>query len=368
MAIDRRQFLAGALAMAGGGVRPAHAVQPGPEALYAATRKGAGGDYSAAIFNASGRDLNAVMLPARGHDVTACPVTKRCVAFARRPGNFAVAFSADRAAAPLRFTTPPNRHFYGHGIFSPDGRLLFTTENDFGAGEGRIGIYDATGGFKRVGEFSAYGIDPHDIALLSDRATLVIANGGMATHPDFGEGRLPLNLADMQPSLSYIDLRTGDLFETHRLPQALHTASLRHLDIGAGDRVIIGCQTPQTGQNDLPLVLRHRRGGDLSIAEIGEGRAAEMRGYISSVAVDTSGKIAALTSSKGGLVLFLDVLSGRVIGSRALTDVSGVAADARSGAFLLTSGYGEIVAGASAQAVSRLAETDWHWDNHAVKL
>jgi hypothetical protein len=36
--------------------------------------------------------------------------------------------------------------------------------------------------------------------------------------------------------------------------------------------------------------------------------------------------------------------------------------------FLLTSGYGEIVAGAAPETVSGLAETAWHWDNHAVKL
>jgi hypothetical protein len=368
MEIDRRRWLAGALAVASSGVLPARAAPAQSEALYAATRKGAGGAYSAAIFNAAGRDLNAVTLAARGHDVTVCPVSKRCVAFARRPGNFAVAFATDRAAPPLRFTTPPDRHFYGHGIFSPDGRLLFATENDFGAGEGRIGIYDASGGFQRQGEFSAHGIDPHDIALLRDGATLVIANGGMATHPDFGEGRVALNLADMQPSLTYIDLRNGDLIEKHVLPRALHTASLRHLDIGAGDRVIIGCQTPPADENDLPLILRHRRGRALSIVEIGRGRAAAMRGYVSSVAVDGSGEIAALTSSKGGLALFIEVATGRIIGSRALTDVSGVAPDARSGAFLLTSGYGEIVAGVSPETVSGLAETAWHWDNHAVKL
>lgn len=73
-------------------------------------------------------------------------------------------------------------------------------------------------------------------------------------------------------------------------------------------------------------------------------------------------------ASKGGLALFIEVATGCVIGSRALTDVSGVAPDARSGAFLLTSGYGEIAAGVSPETVSGLAETAWHWDNHAVTL
>ncbi len=368
MEIDRRHFLAGALALSLGVASKARAATERIETLYAATRKGAAGGYSAAIFNTSGSDLNAVSLPARGHDVTVCPVTQRCVAFARRPGNFAVAFSADRAAAPIRFTTPPDRHFYGHGIFSPDGRLLFTTENDFDAGEGRIGIYDATDAFKRIGEFSAFGVGPHDIALLSDGVTLVIANGGIATHPDFGEGRLPLNLATMEPNLAYVDLRHGELLETHALPEAFHQASLRHLDKGRADRLVIGCQSKEQGGSEPPIILRHRRGEDLSVVGLKRETAAALRGYISSVAVDISGETAALTSSHGGLVVFVEVASGRVLGSRALADVSGAAPDVASGAFLLTSGLGQLVTGASADALSGSVETSWHWDNHAVML
>ena len=34
------------------------------------------------------------------------------------------------------------RHFFGHGVFSPDGKLLYATENDFEAARGVIGVYD----------------------------------------------------------------------------------------------------------------------------------------------------------------------------------------------------------------------------------
>ena len=76
----------------------------------------------------------------------------------------------------------------------------------------------------------------------------MLANGGLATHPDFGGGRTPLDLSAMQPSLSYVDLRNGDLVETHTLAGELRMTSLRHLDKGAGDRVVIGCQTPLTDE------------------------------------------------------------------------------------------------------------------------
>jgi hypothetical protein len=40
------------------------------------------------------------------------------------------------------------------------------------------------GRYKQIGEFEAHGMEPHDIALLSDGRTMVIANGGIRTHPD----------------------------------------------------------------------------------------------------------------------------------------------------------------------------------------
>jgi hypothetical protein len=369
MEIDRRRFLGGVASLAGNAALAFPSIAGERRELYAATRKSTEGAYSAAIFDSAGRDLNAVALPARGHDVTVCPVTRYCVAFARRPGNFAVAFTADRSQPPLPFTTPPDRHFYGHGVFSPDGWLLFATENDFAKGEGRIGIYDATGGFKRIGEFSAYGIDPHDIALLGDGRTLVLANGGLVTHPDFGGGREPLDLAAMDPSLSYVDLRNGDLIEKHALPSDLRMASLRHLDRGAGDRVVIGCQSNATPDGpELPLVLRHRLGEEIAIVELGGALSASLKGYISSVAADASGETTAVTSSKGNSVVFLDIATGRVLGSRSLSDVSGVAAGAASGTFLLTTGFGEVVSGVSLDAAAGDVSTAWHWDNHAVMV
>ena len=49
---------------------------------------------------------------------------------------------------------------------------------------GMIGVRDATDGYRQIGEFGAQGMEPHDIALLGDGRTMVIANGGIRTHPE----------------------------------------------------------------------------------------------------------------------------------------------------------------------------------------
>ena len=117
--------------------------------------------------------------------------------FARRPGSFALAFDIHDRRAPVLFTTPANRHFYGHGVFSRDGRLLYATEHDNETRDGLIGVYNATGGYKRIGEMPTYGIGPHEVILLSDGKTLAVANGGIETHIE--TGREKLNLSSMQP-------------------------------------------------------------------------------------------------------------------------------------------------------------------------
>lgn len=312
--------------------------------------------------------MRAVALPGRGHDLTVCPATRRCVVFARRPGNFAVVFSIDRSAEPIAFTTPPDRHFYGHGVFSHDGRFLYATENDFDAGRGVIGIYVANEKFRRIGEFPSHGVGPHDLALLHSASVLVVANGGLREHPDFGDGRRVLNPDAVETSIAYIDLRNGDLIERHELGPA-RRLSLRHMDVGEGDTVIIGAQVqgPATAGSDL--VFRHRREQELMALQLPEPVTSRLSGYISSVAIDSSGGIAAVTSAPGASAVMIDITSGRVLRTVALADVAGVAPSPGRGEFLLTSGTGALgQASASGGIVGEAAASPWAWDNHATEL
>lgn len=80
--------------------------------------------------------------------------------FARQPGTFAVVFDHSGRDAPQTIASIAGRHFFGHGVFSPDGALLYATENDFDNAAGVVGVYDARAKFSRVGEFPTYGMTP----------------------------------------------------------------------------------------------------------------------------------------------------------------------------------------------------------------
>ena len=321
MRLDRRTFLlslassAAMLALPGGAAAA-------PEAeCFAAARRDDRGNFSAALFTLNG-DVRAVELPQRGHDITLKPDGREWVAFARRPGRFGVAIPLD-ARPPVWFAAKPDRHFFGHGVFSADGRLLYTTENDYQRAAGVIGVRDATAGYRQIGEFPAHGLEPHDIALLSDGRTMVIANGGIQTHPDRGDDEL--NIPDMQPSLVYVDVATGELLEEQRLAPALHQLSIRHLAIAAGDEVVFGCQYRGPEEDAPALVGFHRRGQTPVIVEAAAGTQIGLRNYVGSVAADSAGAIVAASAPKGGLVTYWDVAGRRYLGSSSLNDGCGLA-------------------------------------------
>jgi hypothetical protein len=288
------------------------------------------------------------------------------VAFARRPGNFAIAFSLDKSEAVTAFTTPEDRHFYGHGIFSRDGRLLYATENDFETGRGMIGVYDATAGFRRIGEFPTYGVGPHDLTLLRNQNVLVIANGGLKEHPDIGRGRRILNPGAIETSLAYVDPGNGELLERHILGKP-GVLSLRHIDVGRDDTIVIGAQVTGASQPDAALVYRHRRQQRLATIALSGDASGALSGYVSSVAVDKSGDVAAITSSRGNVGLMIDIATGRTLQTTSCTDISGVSPTDAVGAFLVTSGRGDVLTIAS-EGPGRAARCPWEWDNHAVMV
>lgn len=370
MAIDRRQFVAGACATLATSAAAPISTHAGSSTVIASTTRNRDGTFAAVLYDLESGLLNATALPARGHDIAVNPIDGECVAFARRPGTFAVSFGTTNTRPPTIFHTPANRHFYGHGIFSADGRLLYTTENAFETGTGIIGIWDVRARYKRVGEIQSGGIGPHDINLLSDGHTLVIANGGIQTHPD--EGRQPLNLPSMVPSLAYVDIRNGDLIEQHQLLKNFRQVSIRHLDVArtgdTSDTVVFGCQFKGARTQNISLIGIHQRGHALHFLPTTPVLHRALRHYVSSVAADRSGEFCAVTSSKGQSLIIIDVNQRRTIATHSFADVSGVAATDQAGRFVLSSGDGSLAR--ADQNVSKPLPTapKWSWDNHAIAV
>lgn len=345
-----------------GGTAPA--VPPVDEAGFLAARRRAG-RYEVAVLDAAGHDRQVLPLEDRGHSFALDAAQGRAVVFGRQPGDFAMAFSLDGSAPSQVWAAAEGRHYFGHGVYADGGRLLLATENDYDAGRGVLGIYDASagGGYRRLGEFATDGIGPHEVVLLPDARTLCVANGGILTHPDYG--KRALNLASMRPSLVYVDVASGDVVDTVELAPGLHQLSIRHLAVDASGSVWFGCQYSGPAADQPPLVGRHRRGSAPQLFSGPPEVLRSLRNYVGSVAVDTAGAIVATSSPVGGVVAYWDAASGRSLGMSAHHDGCGVAGVA-PGRFLVSDGAGGLAQAGPAQPTTGVLAhaPDRAWDNH----
>jgi len=314
--------------------------------------------------------LYTLPLPERGHGFAHHRASGQCVALARRPGRYARAFDANSGDILQDFSAAPGRHFYGHGVFTPDGRYLLASENRIADGAGIIGIRDTSHGYELVGEMPSHGIGPHEIALLADGTTLVVANGGIRTDPEFG--REKLNLDTMLPSLAYIELTSGKLLGTWQLPRDLHQLSLRHIAVAPGGGVAIAMQFEGARDRYVPLVAWHDGTGAIQLLRAPTNIERHMRQYCGSVCISADGRRFAISSPRGNLVTYWDVASTQFVGHTDLPDGSGIAPGTGGHAFMMTSGEGGIFAGDPARAealpLNLVRQTDCRWDNHLLRL
>lgn len=317
-----------------------------------------------------------IALPERGHHVAVDPVRGLFVGIARRPDTWLILGDLDSGELLQELRVPAQRHLYGHGIFSTDGEFFYTTEADLGNPQGdnglvvewRVEMQDAKPVLQRGREFSTGGVGPHELLLLPDGETLVIANGGLRTHPD--TGREVLNVDSMQPSLVYVDRRSGQLLERQVLASALRLASIRHIAVNSSAQVVLGMQYQGEAFEQVPLVATHKRGEALRMVDTPPELLGRMKQYVGSVCYSADGTWLAATCPRGNLLAFWSAEDGRFVGSIPARDGCGICASEEG--FLFSSGVGRIARyDPRTDAVAELSlPDDWQlfWDNHMTAV
>ncbi len=299
----------------------------------------------------------------RLHGVLVHPTRAEVCAPSRRPGDLFSVLTAEGNYE--EYQAPADRHYFGHGSFTADGSMLYLAENDYEGERGVIGVYDANASYKRMGEFYSGGIGPHQMQRHPDGKHLVVANGGILTHPD--TGRAKLNLGTLRPSLSLINMQSGQVVEEARLPDEWHHLSIRHFDLTSAGEVIFGVQNQRKPYGDAPMVGRWEPGRALVMFSAPVEGWPVLNGYVGSVAVDRSGTIVAAASPRGASVVFWHIRSGQPVATLPCPDVCGVAPTGRGNEFLITSGQGKMMylqVSRSGLQVLRTARSKLWFDNH----
>ena len=363
---SRRTFLAGAGLAATGAGFAGWRLRQRPTLFLSAHHDHSERPHVGA-FDARGRLRFRLPIDLRAHAAVVHPVRRTlALVIARRPGN--LLYEIDLAAGAIRrmARSAGNRHFYGHGVYSPDGRYLFTTENDFDNGAGVIGVRDGDT-LAPVREMPSYGVGPHELVFLADGRTLVVANGGICTHP--GLPRQKLNLPTMAPSLAYIDAASGVLQAAYTLEN--HFLSIRHLAIGGDDLIGIALQHEGPQEAAVPLVGFQRRGQPIVLATAPDPVLRRLDHYTGSICLQPDTGTAAVSCPRGGQVTFWDAVKGRFIAALPIRDAGGISLSADGESFVVTNGLGEIHtirADSLTPTTPPITVSDAMWDNHLTLI
>ena len=358
MAASRRQFLTTLLA-ASALPRLTWAAAGNPS--YLAAARAPDGSYGLHGLAATGESLFRIALPSRGHAAAAHPTRPEAVAFARRPGTFALVIGCTGGAVLARLTPPEGRQFNGHGCYSADGRILFTSEVVAETGEGRLGLWRADGNYRRTGEWATGGIGPHDVKRIPGTDRLVAANGGIRTDP---LDRTPLNLETMRPNLALLS-ESGEIADHAELAAEYAQNSIRHLAVLPDETIAFAMQWQGDPAEPVPLLGLWRPGSAPRLCPPREADGFAMQGYAGSIASDRAGEKIAITSPRGGVVQVYG-RDGSPVTSYRRTDVCGIAASLQG--FITTDGGGSISSLANGGDVKLLRHFPAAWDNHIVDL
>jgi len=360
--MKRRVFLGlgGALVAAsavGGWTLTRHTEQP----LLLSARDDADGRHYAVGYRLDGTRVFATPVNERCHDVYAHPHLPLAVFVGRRPSRESYLIDSRDGTLLQVLASPPDRHFYGHGVFHSSGDWFYSTENDTAdAGRGVLGIYRVEERrLVRTGEHSTHGIGPHQLLWMPDGETLVIANGGIRTEAD---SRKMMNLDAMEPSLVLLH-RDGTLISKEQLPEQMN--SVRHLAVAADGTVVSGQQYEGDPMDSVPLLAIKRPGQAFQAFPLGEAQRQTMNQYTASLAVHDDLRLLAVTAPRGNKVFFWDLDSAALREEIHLPDCAGVAAVAQG--FVVSSGQGRcrLVDCRAERFVSTALQLPAGlWDNH----
>ncbi len=370
MEINRRRFcqLLGSAVLLPSLTRAADQDSRPAKPLFASAAKASNGQFHLYLNGQQGEVLLDHLLPERAHHTAVHPHQPLLACIARRPGNFIDLVDYREQRLVKRIMAGRGRHFFGHGIFSDDGRWLITTENEIRSGQGRIVIRALEEGYPIIADYPSYGTGPHELVQQPASSILTVANGGILTHPD--RGREKLNLDSMQPSLLRLNLLTGERLEQQQLPAHLHQLSIRHIDTNRQGATVIALQDQGDMGHNRPLVAVHQPGQPIELLRAPPAVNLAMKGYCGSARFDHSGRFAAVSAPRGDLISFWDLHENRFISSIKSRDGCGLAATSHSAEFIISAGTGHCLRhnlhrGTTERLPSVIATA---WDNHLATL
>lgn len=337
--------------------------------LLAPKKSKNGGEAFAGIVDLKTLRQDLVPIDFEGHSVVPHPgKAHHALVMPQRPGHQACEFDYAEKKVTRKFEPTAGRIMYGHGVFSPDGKQLYTTEAGGRPGEGQVIVRDGQS-YEIVRELASFGAKPHQIGLLDGGKTLCVANTGEEEVVEEPNPLVRGQLHFLLPSFTLIDAQSGELLQRVRMENRF--ASMRHLDVGPDGTVALVEQSRSPREEPAPpLVAFFRKDSGLVLARDPGGVFERMKRHTLSVALDQKGEIAAVTSPWGNVVTFWKTASGEHVKTLSMHEPSGVTLAPGGSHFLVTSFSGGLESirtdRLTFETVAVTGGDGAQWESHAI--
>lgn len=299
--------------------------------------------HALAVLDWPGRKLALIATNFLPHGIAIHPKRPATVVAFEKIGPGCAEFDI-RTGELRQFIRPAaGRWFYGHGAYSKDASLLFSTETVNATGEGRVGVRDATN-FRSLEDFPTFGENPHDCHLIENGKVLVITNGGGKAGGD-------------QPCVTWVDVETRKLLRRQDIQGERQNAG--HLAVTeAGGLAVVSAPRAGLGENDQGGVSLRSRSED-ELALLGEPAevVSRMKGEALSVEIHEPGATVAVTHPLGGMITFWSLADHSLLKRQDFERPRGVALSRDGARFIVAQGTQARVLAMDAATLAPLPET-----------
>lgn len=280
--------------------------------------------YVVSVIDEASLKFRLIPLDFFGHGLHPRHSEPNTLAVFQKKGPNACEIDLKASAVTRKISSRPGRWFYGHGAYSIDDAVLFSTETNLSGRDGVIGIRDAKT-HDYLGEFPSFGKEPHECKLIDGGKVLAITNGG---GPLGSQGA---------PNVAFVEVASGKLLK--QMPVTNQRFNTGHLALGF-DHSMMVVSAPRSGlpPTDVGGVSISSNRRSLLSMEEPESLVSRLRGEALSVVISEKSGLGLATHPDGNLITLWDVKKRSIIDSFAMDRPRGVSLDSSSENFLITAG------------------------------
>lgn len=167
--------------------------------------------------------------------------TNNHVALIPKHGSLGMIFNLSTKKVTKSFNSSTGLDFFGHAVSTPDGQYFICGESAKNVKDGTITVRDSRDG-RIVQKFLSHGQNPHEMLVMPDGKTLLIANAGPL---DFDSKRDGIE----RSCLAFVDLGSGKI--VNKLISTVPDVKIAHFSRLNSGRIFVG-GVPGTNKDKVP--------------------------------------------------------------------------------------------------------------------